>query len=102
DNQNSSFRFLKANSEFATKVSERTKLTFDGSIQNSFNHLYALDDGSSTFYNITETPHNEYGGFSFGGELSHLKNDVTGWNIEANARYYQAEMIAGDLSGKSD
>src|SRR5699024_5694221 len=98
DNQNSSFRFLTANGEFATKLNERMKLTLDASIQNSFNHLYVLDDSPSN----AKTPENKYGGFSLGGELSHLENDVAGWNIKANARYYQAEMMAGDLSGKSD
>src|SRR5699024_11069274 len=101
DNQKSGFRFLTANGEFATKLNKQTRLAFNAGINNSFNHLFKLDNDPSALYDITETPRNEYGGFSVGAELNQLKNNVSGWNVQANIRYYQSKLEAGDLSGKS-
>lgn len=99
DNQTSSFRNLEANAEFAAKLDEETRLGFNLGLENSFNHLFNVN---STTLTVPDSPRKEYGGFNFGGELQRLKNGVAGWKLQANARYYQAELMAGDLSGTTD
>lgn len=98
EDQESSFRFLNANGEFATKLDERTRLDLDLGLQNSFNHMYGVD----TSLDIPGSPRKEYGGFNLGADLERLKNGVEGWKVQANMRYYEARVGAGDLSGKTD
>lgn len=100
ENQNSSFRFLKANGEFAAKVDDRTRLAFDLGIRNSFNHIFGLNTDPD-FISVPDSPRKEYGGFNIGADLERMENGVEGWLIQANMRYYDAE-VAGDLPGKTD
>lgn len=102
DDQESSFRFLTANGEFATKLDEQTRLDFDLGIQNSFNHMFGVDMGSAVILDVPDSPRKEYGGFNIGANLQRLKNGVAGWQVQANMRYYDARVLAGDLSGKTD
>ncbi|SMO36939.1 hypothetical protein [Fodinibius sediminis] len=99
DNQKSSFRFLNADAEFATKLDDDTRLGFDLGLENSFNHLYGIE---STALSIPDSPRKEYGGFNLGADLQRLKNGVAGWNVQANMRYYEARVYAGDLAGMTD
>ncbi len=99
ENQQSSFRFLKANGEFASKLSDKTRLDLDVGLQNSFNHLFNVN---SSGFDVPESPRKEYGGVNLGVELQGLQNGVEGWNVQANARYYDVETMAGDLSMASE
>lgn len=94
ENQQSSFRFLRANGEFATKLDKKTRLALDLGLQNSFNHMYSLDSFDS--------PRKEYGGFNLGGEVERIKNGAAGWTLEVGARYYQVELMEGPLPGKTE
>ena len=98
ENQQSSFRFLNANGEFATKLDKQTRLALDLGLQNSFNHMYSL--GSSL--EVPDSPRKEYGGFNLGGEVERLKNGAAGWKLQAGARFYQVELMAGPLAGKTE
>ena len=98
ENQQSSFRFLNANGEFATKLDEQTRLTLDLGLQNSFNHMYSLDSSLE----VPDSPRKEYGGFNLGGEVERLKNGAAGWKLQAGARFYQVELMAGPLAGKTE
>lgn len=100
EDQESSFRFLEANGEFATKVDEKTRLDFNIGLQNSFNHMYGL--GSGSLLDVPDSPRKEYGGFNLGAGLQRMQNGVAGWDIQANMRYYEARVYAGELTGKTD
>src|SRR5699024_5156469 len=100
--QESSFRFLKANGQFATKLDQRTRLDVDLGLRNSFNHMYGLDLDPLIPLEVPGSPRKEYGGFNIGADLQRLKNGVSGWNLQANMRYYEARVEAGDLSGKTE
>jgi len=96
DNQASSFRFLNANGEYATKLDPKSRLSFDGGIQNSFNQMFDLNPTSG----IPDNARQEYGGFNLGAEFQHFKNSITGWKAQADIRYYQAKMKnAAQLTG---
>ncbi len=99
DDHPSSFRFFNANGEFATKLSQKSRLAFDGGFENSFNHM--LDPGTSV--NIPSTSKKEYSGFHLGGEFQSFKNSVSGWKVQANLRYFNATLAdAGSSSGQSE
>ncbi|MCW9708440.1 hypothetical protein [Fodinibius salsisoli] len=98
ENQASSFRFLTANGEFAAKVDDQTRLGFNLGLQNSFNSMYGLNSS----LDVPDNPRKEYGGFNLGVEVERLKNGVEGWKVQASARYYQAELMGGELSGKTE
>ncbi|WP_372634186.1 hypothetical protein [Fodinibius sp.] len=98
DGQASSFRFLTANGEFATKLDEQTRLGLDLGLQNSFNHMYGVE----TSLDIPDSPRKEYGGFDIGANLERMKNGVAGWQVQAHMRYYDARVLAGDLSDQTD
>jgi hypothetical protein len=95
----SSFRFFSANGEFATKLNPRSRLAFDGGFENSFNHMIELGPGAA----IPETAKKEYDGFNLNGEFQSFKNSITGWKVQANLRYFNANLTdAGNSSGDSE
>ncbi len=98
DNQESTYRFFDANAEFATKVDSKTKLTFDGGGQSDFNYLFNPD----TQLNVPDTPRKNYNGLYLNGEVQRFQNSIEGWNAQANVRYFETELLAGDLSGSVD
>lgn len=98
-NQESSFRFFEANGEYATKLSGRDRLAVQGGVENSFNQM--PDIGTGAF--IPDASRKEYSGFHLGADFEHLKNSITGWNAQANIRYFDAvlENAGSLLSGQS-
>lgn len=99
DNQASSFRFLEANGEYAIKLNSKSRLGLEGGFQNSFNHMPDIGVNPAS-----DDARKRFGGFNFGANFEHHKNSVTGWNIQGNMRYFQAELDnAGSfLNGESE
>ena len=98
DSQESSYRFFDASGEFATKLGKKTRLNVTGGLENSFNRMFNLDPA----VNIPDDALKEYKGFHLGGELEHFKNNITGWNVTSNLRYFAPVLNAGSISGESD
>lgn len=98
DDQNSSFRFFDANAEYATKLTDKSRLDFNGGFKSSFNNMFDLPTVA-----ISQEAQKEYDGFNLGIKFSQFKNSVTGWNVDANIRYHNIVLDNADaLSGKSD
>jgi hypothetical protein len=99
DSQESSFRFLNANGEFVTKMSEKSRLGLNGGFESSFNNMFDI----ALFSNIPDAARKEYDGFHLGADFEQFKNTITGWKATANIRYFNAALSnAGNLSGKSE
>jgi hypothetical protein len=98
DNQASSFRFLNANAEYATKLSSKSRIGLHLGVQNSFNQMPDLDLPAALY-----DARKKYGGFNLGADFNHQKNAITGWKVQGNARYFEASLDnAGPLySGQS-
>lgn len=92
DTRNSSFRFLDADAEFATKLGDRTRLKMDGGLQSSFNYLadspVIIYDGSKKMYS----------GFDLGTELRNFKNTIEGWEAKAGYSYYGVDLESSTVS----
>lgn len=101
DKENSSFRYMNLDAEFATKVSDRVILRFNGGLQSDFNRLYELENRESLPFQIPEGPKKEYTGYNAGFSLVQNKNSVEGWKAGADVRHFDTQMFAGDLSGES-
>lgn len=93
DGQQSSFRFLDINGEYAAHLGRSTRLHLNGGFQNDFNHLYNLASLGQ------ETPRKDYTGFNLGGTIQNFSNTVEGWAADARIRYFDTELQAGSLSG---
>ncbi len=99
ENQASSFRFLEANGEYATKLSSDDRLGIQGGFESSFNQMPDIGTGAL----IPDEARKEYNGFYLAADIEHHKNSVTGWKAQANIRYFDAALdSAGSLlSGES-
>lgn len=98
DNQQSSYRFFNANGEYATKLTAKSRLGLNGGFENSFNNMFDLDP----VVGVPADARQQYTGFNIGGDFQHFQNTVTGWKIDANFRYFKADLKnASDLSGTS-
>lgn len=98
ENQESSFRFLDASMDFATKIDTKTQLRMAGSVQSDFNHLFDLASGT----NVPVNSRKNYTGFNLRGDVQHFKNTIEGWTGQFNFRYFGVEADAGDLSEQTD
>mgnify|MGYP001262130684 CR=1 FL=1 len=98
EGQESSFRFMNANVDFATKVAARTQLHFTGGIQSDFNHFFDLVPN----LNVPDNSKKNYTGFNLEGDVRHLKNTIEGWTGRFDFRYFGVEADAGDVSGQTD
>ena len=97
--QQSSFRFFDANAEYATKFSDQTRLGVNAGFKNSFNHMFDLVPGTP----VPDSARKAYTGLNLGVDFEHFKNTVTGWEAQANVRYFDAELNnAAVLSGTSE
>ncbi|NGP87265.1 hypothetical protein [Fodinibius halophilus] len=93
DNQESSFRFLNATGEYVTKISSKNRIGFQLGVENSFNNMPNLQ-GLGTLDNARK----KYGGFNLNADFEHFNNTISGWNVQANMRYYKIELSnAGNL-----
>lgn len=98
DAENSSFRFFDANAEYATKISEKSRLDIKGGAKSSFNNLFDIPATS-----ISPTARKEYNGIQLGAGFQHFKNTVTGWKADANIRYYNIALTNADArDGESE
>lgn len=98
DEQGSSFRFLNANLDFATKLASRTQMHMSGGIQSDFNHLFDVVPN----INVPDDSRKNYTGFNLQGDVRHFKNTVEGWTGRFDFRYFGAESDAGDISEQTD
>lgn len=99
DNQESTFRFFDANAEYATKIDSKTKFTLTAGGQSDFNYLF---DPNTTQYSVPDSPRKNYNGAYAGGEVERFRNSIEGWKIQANVRYFDTELLSGELSGQID
>lgn len=98
DNQQSSFRFMDANGEFATKVSDDIRVGLNGGFRSSFNNMFDLSSAL-----IPDGARKEYDGFNLGAEFRQFQNSISGWKAQANIRYFNAALKnAGTRSGKNE
>ncbi|MGM0545586.1 MAG: hypothetical protein ACQEST_02595 [Bacteroidota bacterium] len=98
DEQNSSYRFFDANGEYATKLSDKGRLGVSGGFKSSFNNMFEVPGAG-----IPDDARKNYDGFNLGAEFSQFKNNVTGWQADANIRYYNIALENADSrSGKTD
>lgn len=93
DNQASSFRFLDASGQFATKLNSESRLNLTGGYANSFNQM--PDYGAGT--PIPDNARKTYSGFRLGAGFDHHKNTVTGWSARANVRYFNTALDSAGL-----
>lgn len=98
EERESSFRFLNANLDFATKVTPKTQLHLDGGIQSDFNHLPDFPSGAG----IPGNGRKDYTGFRLGADVQKFKNTIEGWNAQINFNYFDVVADAGNLSGAMD
>ncbi len=97
DNQPSSFRFLNANGEYATKLSSKSRLGFQLGVENSFNRAAGV--GSPGIYSDARK---KYGRFNLGADFEHHKNAITGWKVQGNARYFEASLDSAGANSNGE
>lgn len=92
ENRNTGFRFLNADAEFTTKLSNRTRFKLEGGLQRDFNYLAdapgIIYDGSKKIYE----------GFNLATELRNFKNSIVGWEAQAGYSYYGVDVETGDIT----
>ncbi len=94
----SSFRFLTANGEFGTRISEKMELRLYGGVQNDFNQVAAFDPDVA----ITDDIRIEHEGFNGGAELSRFTNGAAGWKLQGNVRSFNTTFDNPDIGGIID
>ncbi|HEX6982960.1 MAG TPA: hypothetical protein VF181_09385 [Balneolaceae bacterium] len=97
DNEQSAFRFFNVNGEFATKLGDKTRLDLTGGFENNFNQMFDLNPDFSS-----DGSRKDYNSFYFGTALHHFKNSITGWNAQADIRFFDVSLDAGSLSGTAE
>jgi len=93
DNQASSFRFLNANGEYATKLSSKSRVGVQLGVENSFNQMPDLGVPAPLF-----NARKHYGGFNLGADFNHHKNAITGWKVQGNARYFETSLDSAGIN----
>lgn len=96
DNQPSSFRFLNANADYATKIGDETQLHMTLGGRSDFNYLQS---GSNI---LEESPRKSYTAVNFSADVQNFTNSIEGWSALAEVRFFNAQIDAEPFSGNRD
>ena len=96
DERASSFRFLEANAEYGTKITDKTELRVHAGGQSDFNYPAEFDNSAT----IEDGVRIEHEGVNGGLELQRFKNDIAGWKLQANVRNFNTSFDSPSFPGK--
>lgn len=101
EDQPSTFRNLRGNVEFGTKLDPRTQLDLHAGGHNDFNYSPGFPVGR--FGPDSSVGRRTMQGLNLGGELRRMRNGVQGWSVNAGIRTFELSQQGGvgeDVTGE--
>ncbi len=92
------YRYFTGNIEYGLQLNERMDLYVYAGLQNDFNYAAQFGDEND----IGELARIESEGIHAGATLSHFKNEITGWELQAGLRSFTTSYKTEFLPGKID
>ncbi len=93
----SSYRYLNADLEYGTRLNDEMEFHLYAGLQSDFNYAAKFNQNNSG-----EIARIEFGGIHTGAELSHYKNEITGWKLQGNVRNFTTTFKSNPFPGEID
>jgi len=98
DDPQTSYRYFDGEVTWLARPEDNKSLRVTAGGLSDFNHTFNI--GNQTI--VPETPEKEYTGFHGDIHYRTLKNSFTGWDIKANVKIFNTDLLASQLSGEND